>query len=83
MKAEYYPEHDARIAARLTERFPETLPPNRLMNVILDIIRGEMFDRADVVEALDQLAWAHLGVSAEWEKMLNDHQVSPSVEVPR
>lgn len=71
MKAEYYPEHDAEIAAQLKTLWPETLQPNRLLNVILDICRGGYnipWDKR--VEAIDQLTWAHLGVSEEWDEAM-------------
>ena len=69
-KAVYYPEHNARIATTLTGLFPETLEPNYLLNVILDIIRGgfgKYFTREETPEAVDQLVWAHLKVSKDWK----------------
>lgn len=62
-------ERRERVTALVQAAWPEPLSHNKLMNVILDIIRGderfvnERFD--DRLEAVDALTWMHLDVDAE------------------
>ena len=56
-----------RVTAMVKERFPTVLTPNRLLNAILDIIRGERFAREDVTEAIDALVLLHLKPSLTWK----------------
>lgn len=55
-----------RVTALVKEKWPTPLSPNRLLNAILDIIRGEAFAYEDVIEAIDALTWMHLPYSLAW-----------------
>lgn len=59
-------ERRTRVTAIVAAKWPKPLSPNRFVNAILDIVRGEAFDEADVPEAVDALAWRHLGESIKW-----------------
>lgn len=64
-------ERQIRITNLVMEKWPKPLSPNKLINTIIDIVRGKHFVEDDIVEAVDAISLLHLPISLDWDKKIN------------
>jgi hypothetical protein len=70
-------ERRERVTKLVDEKWPTPLEPNEFVNTIINILTGSWFEYEDAREAVNALAWKHLGVSLEWKNPTDKQAKQP------